>query len=219
MNVGAGAITCNYDGKHKHLTTIGDGRVCRLGLDSCRADHDWRGGVCGCGQLHHGGCAGGFAGAWQEPAGYEARVGCGEAGGTIGEVVLRSYVLLRLSGRMLFLAWHSGMFWRPEAEAKRGQVSGSVLQAGRCYDRTVKNFVGEEHLWTWGREGGGVQVEEAHDIAEARQHGKQRDERDQPDDVPRIVRAEEQHESGGQSKGRQAEKRLAGVAAAAPAVT
>jgi bifunctional UDP-N-acetylglucosamine pyrophosphorylase/glucosamine-1-phosphate N-acetyltransferase len=25
VNVGAGAITCNYDGVHKHLTTIGDG--------------------------------------------------------------------------------------------------------------------------------------------------------------------------------------------------
>jgi bifunctional UDP-N-acetylglucosamine pyrophosphorylase/glucosamine-1-phosphate N-acetyltransferase len=25
VNVGAGAITCNYDGKHKHTTTIGDG--------------------------------------------------------------------------------------------------------------------------------------------------------------------------------------------------
>jgi bifunctional UDP-N-acetylglucosamine pyrophosphorylase/glucosamine-1-phosphate N-acetyltransferase len=25
VNVGAGAITCNYDGVHKHVTTIGDG--------------------------------------------------------------------------------------------------------------------------------------------------------------------------------------------------
>jgi len=25
VNIGAGAITCNYDGVHKHLTTIGDG--------------------------------------------------------------------------------------------------------------------------------------------------------------------------------------------------
>jgi bifunctional UDP-N-acetylglucosamine pyrophosphorylase/glucosamine-1-phosphate N-acetyltransferase len=25
VNVGAGAITCNYDGVHKHTTTIGDG--------------------------------------------------------------------------------------------------------------------------------------------------------------------------------------------------
>ena len=25
MNIGAGAITCNYDGAKKHLTTIGDG--------------------------------------------------------------------------------------------------------------------------------------------------------------------------------------------------
>ena len=24
MNIGAGTITCNYDGAHKHLTTIGD---------------------------------------------------------------------------------------------------------------------------------------------------------------------------------------------------
>ncbi len=32
VNVGAGAITCNYDGKHKHLTTIGDGAF--VGSDS-----------------------------------------------------------------------------------------------------------------------------------------------------------------------------------------
>ena len=25
VNIGAGAITCNYDGVHKHTTTIGDG--------------------------------------------------------------------------------------------------------------------------------------------------------------------------------------------------
>ncbi len=31
-NVGAGAITCNYDGVHKHLTTIGDRRLRRLRL-------------------------------------------------------------------------------------------------------------------------------------------------------------------------------------------
>ena len=32
MNIGAGAITCNYDGVHKHLTTIGDGAF--VGSDS-----------------------------------------------------------------------------------------------------------------------------------------------------------------------------------------
>ncbi len=32
VNVGAGAITCNYDGVHKHLTTIGDGAF--IGSDS-----------------------------------------------------------------------------------------------------------------------------------------------------------------------------------------
>ena len=32
VNVGAGAITCNYDGEHKHLTTIGDGAF--IGSDS-----------------------------------------------------------------------------------------------------------------------------------------------------------------------------------------
>jgi bifunctional UDP-N-acetylglucosamine pyrophosphorylase/glucosamine-1-phosphate N-acetyltransferase len=32
VNVGAGTITCNYDGKHKHLTTIGDGAF--IGSDS-----------------------------------------------------------------------------------------------------------------------------------------------------------------------------------------
>lgn len=25
VNIGAGSITCNYDGKHKHATVIGDG--------------------------------------------------------------------------------------------------------------------------------------------------------------------------------------------------
>ncbi len=32
VNIGAGAITCNYDGTHKHLTTIGDGAF--VGSDS-----------------------------------------------------------------------------------------------------------------------------------------------------------------------------------------
>ncbi len=32
VNIGAGAITCNYDGAHKHLTTIGDGAF--IGSDS-----------------------------------------------------------------------------------------------------------------------------------------------------------------------------------------
>jgi bifunctional UDP-N-acetylglucosamine pyrophosphorylase/glucosamine-1-phosphate N-acetyltransferase len=32
VNIGAGAITCNYDGAHKHLTTIGDGAF--VGSDS-----------------------------------------------------------------------------------------------------------------------------------------------------------------------------------------
>ena len=32
VNIGAGAITCNYDGEHKHLTTIGDGVF--IGSDS-----------------------------------------------------------------------------------------------------------------------------------------------------------------------------------------
>ena len=32
VNIGAGTITCNYDGKHKHVTTIGDGAF--IGSDS-----------------------------------------------------------------------------------------------------------------------------------------------------------------------------------------
>jgi bifunctional UDP-N-acetylglucosamine pyrophosphorylase/glucosamine-1-phosphate N-acetyltransferase len=32
VNIGAGAITCNYDGVHKHVTTIGDGAF--VGSDS-----------------------------------------------------------------------------------------------------------------------------------------------------------------------------------------
>jgi bifunctional UDP-N-acetylglucosamine pyrophosphorylase/glucosamine-1-phosphate N-acetyltransferase len=32
VNIGAGAITCNYDGANKHLTTIGDGAF--IGSDS-----------------------------------------------------------------------------------------------------------------------------------------------------------------------------------------
>ena len=32
VNLGAGAITCNYDGVHKHITTIGDGSF--IGSDS-----------------------------------------------------------------------------------------------------------------------------------------------------------------------------------------
>ena len=63
VNIGAGAITCNYDGVHKHLTTIGDGAF--VGSDSTLVapvtigDGRVRGG----GVVHYGGRAGGRAGA------------------------------------------------------------------------------------------------------------------------------------------------------------
>ena len=33
MNVGAGTITCNYDGANKHRTTIGDGAFIGSGVE------------------------------------------------------------------------------------------------------------------------------------------------------------------------------------------
>ena len=32
VNIGAGSVTCNYDGRDKHLTTIGDGAF--IGCDT-----------------------------------------------------------------------------------------------------------------------------------------------------------------------------------------
>ena len=37
VNIGAGTITCNYDGVNKHRTTIGAGRVHRQQLHAGRA--------------------------------------------------------------------------------------------------------------------------------------------------------------------------------------
>lgn len=55
VNVGAGSITCNYDGKKKHATIIGDGRVHRQrhhdgGAGEHRRGRDHRRGL-----LHHQG--------------------------------------------------------------------------------------------------------------------------------------------------------------------
>ena len=60
---GRGAITCNYDGVHKHLTTIGDGAF--VGSDSTLVAPVTlgAGGICGGGVMHYGGCAGG--GRWR----------------------------------------------------------------------------------------------------------------------------------------------------------
>ena len=41
-NIGAGTITANYDGRHKHRTKIGAGRADRLEQHPCRAGRDRR---------------------------------------------------------------------------------------------------------------------------------------------------------------------------------
>jgi bifunctional UDP-N-acetylglucosamine pyrophosphorylase/glucosamine-1-phosphate N-acetyltransferase len=77
VNIGAGAITCNYDGFAKHLTRVGDGAF--VGSDSTLVA-PVSVGVCGGGFVHYGGCSGGCAGAGAIAPGGEGGMGGREAG-------------------------------------------------------------------------------------------------------------------------------------------
>ena len=68
-NIGAGTITCNYDGFDKHRTEIGAGRLHRHQLLARRAGRDRGGRLYRLGRGHHPGRAGGRARARAFPAG------------------------------------------------------------------------------------------------------------------------------------------------------
>lgn len=71
-------------------------------------------------------------------------------------------------------------------------------------DRGVENFIGQKHLSTGHGQGCGVEVEKPEKISQHRQVRHKREERNQPDDVPGIVRREEEHQrrSEGESRGK-----------------
>jgi acetyltransferase-like isoleucine patch superfamily enzyme len=72
-NVGAGTVTCNYDGVMKHRTVIGAGRLHRLGHDAGRPGHDRGRGDDGQRLGHHRGCAGRARWRLAGPAGQQTR--------------------------------------------------------------------------------------------------------------------------------------------------
>ena len=64
-NIGAGTITCNYDGSDKHRTDIGAGRLHRLQHGPGRAGRDRRGRLCRIGLGDHGKRAGARSALWR----------------------------------------------------------------------------------------------------------------------------------------------------------
>ena len=79
VNIGAGTITCNYDGVNKHKTIIEDGVFIGSDCDAGGTGKDWTRRLrCG-GKLHHGRRAGGCAGARTCAAKRERGLGAGEA--------------------------------------------------------------------------------------------------------------------------------------------
>ncbi len=87
VNVGAGTITCNYDGVAKHLTELGDGVF--IGSDTQLRGAGQGGG----GRLHrrrhhrHRGCAGGRPGPLPDAPGGEGRLGAQAPGAAEGQAV------------------------------------------------------------------------------------------------------------------------------------
>ena len=74
-NIGAGTITCNYDGVNKHRTDIGSERLHRLELVAGRAGHDRRRRLCRLRQRHHRGRRGRRARLRPRAAGRTSRAG------------------------------------------------------------------------------------------------------------------------------------------------
>ncbi len=67
----------------------------------------------------------------------------------------------------------------------------------RCEDSGVEDLVGKKHLGAGYCKGRGVEIEEAEQIGEDWQIRHESKEWDQPDDVPGIVRREEEHQGRG----------------------
>ena len=76
-NIGAGTITCNYDGEKKHRTKHRRACVHRQQFDAGGADRDRRGQLCGRRERHHRCGSAGSAGAGTRTAGGEAGLGEG----------------------------------------------------------------------------------------------------------------------------------------------
>ena len=68
VNVGAGTITCNYDGVNKHMTVIDDGAFIGSDSHARRAGSHRRGALRGSGLVHHRGCSRGCARGWRAAA-------------------------------------------------------------------------------------------------------------------------------------------------------
>ena len=73
-NIGAGTITCNYDGVNKHVTQIGAGRLHRLQFGAGRTGFHRRGRLCRLRQRHRRGRPGRCHGRGPRPAGDQARL-------------------------------------------------------------------------------------------------------------------------------------------------
>ena len=86
VNIGAGTITCNYDGVHKHKTVIDDGCFYRQRQHAGCAGASREESLYGGGVVHHGGRPGGFAGNRTRAAGRERRLGAPEEGRADSEV-------------------------------------------------------------------------------------------------------------------------------------
>ncbi len=89
----------------------------------------------------------------------------------------------------------------------------------RGEDGGVEDFVGQEHLGAGFGEGCGVEIKEAEEIGEDGEVRHESEEWDQPDDVPGVVRGEEEHQSGGEREGGRKEGGVSGVAEVIERVT
>ena len=64
VNIGAGTITCNYDGVRKYQTVIGDGVFLGSDTQLIAPVTVGAGAIIAAGTHGHGGCAGGCLGDW-----------------------------------------------------------------------------------------------------------------------------------------------------------
>ena len=79
VNIGAGTITCNYDGVHKHKTVIEDACFHRQRQHARSAGAGRQRRLCRGGVVHYRGCPSGLARSWPRAAGGERRMGEREA--------------------------------------------------------------------------------------------------------------------------------------------
>src|SRR5271163_251228 len=87
-----------------------------------------------------------------------------------------------------------------------GPAPENYLNYERSEDRSVKNFVRKKHLRTRHGQSCRIEVKESQHIGKDSQVWHQRKKRNQPDDVPGIVRGKEHHQSGSKRKRRRKER-------------